>query len=78
MEEVKTLTENISIIWDKLTTINEYAKTYNLLAYIDNFDLLYSKHEEDAERLKTEILDAIKNNRYWTYEDLNLKAKTMK
>ena len=46
------LVENIGIILDKLFAINEYAKTYNLLAYIDNFDLLLSKHQEDAINLK--------------------------
>ena len=46
------LVENIGIILDKLATISEYAKTYNLLAYIDNFDILLSKHQEDVINLK--------------------------
>ena len=78
MEQVKILVENTCIILDKLNTISEYAKAYNLLAYIDNFDLLLSKHQEDAESLTLEVTEAIKSDKYWIFDQLNSKALMLK
>ena len=66
------------IILDKLNTISEYAKAYNLLTYIDNFDLLLSKHHDDAESLKLEVTEAIKSDKYWIFDQLNSKALMLK
>ena len=78
LEHNKYLIENIGIIIDKLHEINEYAKIHGLFTTIDNFDILFSKAEEDAKDLKRQATQAIEDEQYWRIGELNLEAKKLK
>ena len=78
LEEVRTLVENTCIIIDKLKVIEEYAKVYNLNSHIDCFDTMLSKYDDDSKELRRTVVEAVKGDKYWTFGELNLEAKTIK
>ena len=77
-EHPKELTENVGIIIDKLNNIEEYAKSHGLHNYIDNFDILYAKAQEDAKELEKQTGQAIQDDQISKFSELNSQAKNLK